>query len=237
MIDIHNHLIFGVDDGAMDFEETKKMLVMASLDGITDIIATPHYAFEKERHHLVEKHYVEALNWIETTQLPIRLYLGNELLLGSNLEEDLEEGCCKSLAGSKYILVEFYRHMQIISIKRFLFQLCIKGYVPVIAHCERLVENKTDLALLYEMRSMGCMLQVNASKVLAPETRFQRKWIYRLLKENAISFIASDAHGSIIRQPKLKEAYKVIAKKLGESVAQRVFIDNQNEIIHPSHTK
>lgn len=232
MVDLHSHILFGVDDGAQNLEETKQMLEMASIDGIHAIIATPHY--DALNQDLIEKNYQEVIRWIEEMALPLKLYLGNETLLTDSLLEDIEGGKCKPLANSRYFLIEFYRHTHVYTIKHVLFKLCIKGYIPVIAHCERLVENKEDLKLLQELNDMGCMLQVNASKILKPEGRWQKRWMDQLLKSGAISFVASDAHNCSSRQPRLKQAYRVVSKRLGESVAQNVFINNQKEILKTS---
>lgn len=233
MIDIHNHLLYGVDDGASSLDETKKMLWHAYQDGIKAIIVTPHYRYKMERkdNSELELIFKKIVEWMEEVVLPMKLYLGHEAFLDEELVEDLVATKCKTLAGSRYVLVEFYQNAPLLTLKKIIFQMRVKNYVPIIAHCERLIEDKADLSKLQELTELGCLLQVNARTIVSPDGRFEKKWLLNYLKEERISFIASDAHNLTTRTPELKEAYLLTVRRVGQQIADRIFIHNPNKII------
>lgn len=233
MIDIHNHLLYGLDDGARTIEETKQMIDISHQDGITSIIFTPHYIHNKNNYNLIQMQtkFDEIKKWVEALEPPIKLYLGHEAFLDETLIEDLVKGKCKTLAGSRYILVEFYKRTPYSVVRNLLFQIELNGFVPIIAHCERLVQNKEDLKLLLSLKEKGCLIQINAGTILKPDNRWQKRWLYKLIKNKTISFISSDAHNLDTRKPGLKLTYNLIAKKFGEQIAQDIFVNNPNQII------
>lgn len=232
MIDIHSHILFGLDDGAENMAETKEMLYYASREGIQAIVATPHYVRGKENSSDVQKNYDEIMQWIEQVRLPVTLYLGNEALLSDDLVEDLKEGKCKTLASSQCILVELHNLMPVLIVKRLIFQLTLKGYKPVIAHCDRLIKDKGHKELLLEIVKMGALLQVNASCFTDAGFKAERRVILKLIKKGIISFVASDSHDAKSRKPELKVAYELIRRKFGLKVADDLFLNNQKALLN-----
>jgi protein-tyrosine phosphatase len=233
MIDIHSHIIHGLDDGAKTFEDTISMINMSYNEGIRSIIATPHYheyfRYEMEQmeswfHVIVEKFAKDKPG--------MNFYLGNECYLDENLLEALLKGKCKTLAGSSYVLIEISYYTPTQMAKIMLTDIMRNGYIPIIAHCERLVDNKDDLGKISELKSMGCLFQINSSVLLKPQKRWLLRWIFTSLKNHTISFIASDSHDVIHRRPALKEAYSIVSKKAGIEIANDVFCTNAQKIIN-----
>ena len=237
MIDIHSHIIYGIDDGAKTIEDAMAMLDIAYNDGIRSIIATPHY-HEYFRYEAVEmENRLQLITERFSEEKPeMKLYLGNECYLDENLLEDLMGGKCRTLAGSQYVLVEINYYTPTQMAKMMLRDIIDKGYFPIIAHCERLLGNSEDLRKIGEFKAIGCLFQINASIILRPQKKWLTNWTYSSLKDYTISFISTDSHDTIIRRPVLKEAYNIVRKKAGIEIANDVFSGNAQSIINYSNT-
>jgi protein-tyrosine phosphatase len=157
--------------------------------------------------------------------------LGNEVYLGSNFYEILEQGEFFTLAGSDYILIEF----NFVDIPKNIAEICyeakLKGYKPIIAHAERYVSLFNDKELLKDILNEGAFLQVNASTIINKESKENCKFAHYLLKNELISFIASDMHNMDSRGFYLDEAYQYITKKCSKTYAEQIFITNQQHIL------
>lgn len=233
MIDIHSHILFGIDDGARTIEESMAMLRLASNNGTKAIIATPHYSRNKYFYKLEEydKLFVTIIKEIKKEELSIKIYQGQEAFLDEYLLEDLLSGKCKTLNGSRYVLIEIFSNVSFQIIKKMLFDILIKGYVPIIAHCERIIKKKKDYNKIIELREMGCLLQINASVLLKRNKPFLRRWLIKRIKDETINFISSDAHNTTYRNPILSSTYKLVEKKVGISIANKIFIYNPERIL------
>jgi len=113
--------------------------------------------------------------------------------------------------------------------KKTIFDLGCNGYIPIIAHCERLVKNNDDYRKLLDLNDMGCYLQIIGSKKL-----LLKRWIIKQMKEGVISFVASDTHGVTYRPNNLLVAYKLLIKKIGKESADLIIIENPKCIINNS---
>ncbi len=233
MIDIHNHLIFSIDDGAKDMEKSLEMINEYLAQGVDCVITTPHYRRDLFPYDLgiMRAHYNELKQIIIDENLPFELYLGHEAYLNEHLLDNLINGHCLTLADSDYVLIEipsleFYEIAQ-----HMLFEIADRGFIPIIAHCERLVHNREDLDKLIALKGFGYYLQVNAEAILRPNKRWLKQWIIKNIGNRVISFVASDAHGMRHRKINLGEAYVILAAEVGESLAKEVLEENQRRVI------
>lgn len=234
MIDIHTHILYNIDDGPKTKEETIKMLHMAIKEGTKTIIATPHYicgANKYTKKGLIDR-YNEIVTYIEEENLPLNLILGNEAYLDENIVEALNNGSCNTLGDSRYVLTEFYNNAKIDFVKPILYKMMLNDYIPIIAHVERLIFELEDIEKAEELLDIGCLLQMNARSIVKPKSRKDKKIIYKLLKDEMIHFVASDAHNTKSRKPELKKAYSIVSKKFGQVLADNVFINNGQLIIN-----
>lgn len=233
MIDIHNHFIFGLDDGAKTLEDSIEMLKYAYNNGITTIITTPHYKKDKYVYCLeqIENNYDILLACLDKQNIPIQLYLGNEAYLDEYLLQDLITKQCKTLAGSRYCLIEIYYDTPFMGLKNILFDIISNGYIPIIAHCERLIIDKKDTNKIFELKKMGCYLQINANVLSSSKKIWLRKWLIENLENRLISFVSTDAHNTLTRPPDLMTAYNLVKKKLGIFTANEIFIKNPQKVI------
>ena len=238
IIDMHSHILPGVDDGAKTFEEAVNMLKLSYNDGVRKIICTPHYHIGRviaDREKCLEG-ITKLKEVIDEAKVELELYLGNEIYYHTESVEDVASGEIMSLAGSSYILFEFVPGVDISVIHKAVNDAFMEGYTPIIAHFERYgcLVNKPDRCK--ELKEMGALLQVNASSVIgksgfADNERKLKKFIKGLMKKQLISFVASDAHGDSHRIPEFRKCYKYVVRKFGKAYAQKIFYDNQEKIL------
>ena len=226
MIDIHNHGIYGVDDGADTIETSLAMLEAAREQGITDIIYTPHYRhgmFETPV-EVIEEHFHKIEEALEGRCKAgsgpyINVALGCEYHVDSEIIDHLRSGRVHSLADSSYVLTEYSHDTPEKSIRLFTDELLAAGYIPVIAHVERYGVFQKNPDLAGNLEDMGAMIQVNADSVLGLEGHVLKKTVKRLLDLDVVDYVASDAHGTKERANHLSKAQDRIAKKYGSDRA------------------
>ncbi|WP_034467582.1 CpsB/CapC family capsule biosynthesis tyrosine phosphatase [Butyrivibrio proteoclasticus] len=233
-IDIHCHIMPGVDDGSPDMETSLKMLRIAAKNDITHIILTPHH---KPMHHNVSPEhnvaYTDRLQQaLDREGLNIKLYSGNEIYYSDETFRELEEGRITTLAGSDYVLVEFHPTNPYKAIHNAAYQVQAAGYIPVIAHVERYSDMVSKPARVEELVDMGCLIQVNANSVMGKYGFGISSFTKKLLKNRLVHFVATDAHDTGKRAPELLECRRFVDRKFGEDYGRRIFYDNPMSIIH-----
>lgn len=233
LIDMHNHILPGVDDGSKDMDMSIKMLHIAASEGITSIILTPH---NKPNHRNVHKDSMSARieelrRQCELNGINIEFYTGNEVFYRSGVIDAIEEGRAMTMAGSMYVLLEFTPETEWDYVRRGVYEVVSGGYTPIVAHVERYNHVMKSMDRVYELCDMGAHLQVNASSVMGEVGREIKNATKKLLKQDLVDFIASDAHDDKKRTPKLADCAKYITKKYGADRAQKIFVDNPKCII------
>lgn len=231
MTDIHCHVIYGIDDGAATLEESLAMLKTAYEDGINRVIATPHYndVYRGGAEVILERADIIARR-LKRENIDVCLFTGNECLLDDKLLGDLLSGRCLTLAGSRYVLIEISPFLSPGIMKTMLSDIIRNNYIPIVAHCERLVGKREDIGKIRNLKDIGCLLQINASTVLENKRGWFRKWVMSSIADGSVSFICSDAHDIINRKPVLKQAYAAVTKGLGHDAAEHVFRLNAGKI-------
>ena len=222
--DIHSHVIWGVDDGAEEKEETFRMLREAVEDGIHTIICTPHmtpgvYEFPMEK---FREHFFEAGEYIRRQELPLALYSGAEILWTEHVPRLLREGKIPTLAGSQYVLVEFSPTDSYEKISDALQKVSGTGYLPVIAHMERYPAiGKTEQVRELRDRA-GARVQINARTLTRKQPLLRRRFFDSLFTERLADFIATDTHALPGRRTCMTEGMNVLRQKYGDRIAQRI---------------
>ena len=202
MIDIHSHVIPGVDDGAADLTEGLLLLNQAWNQGITTVFATPHSdAFLLDRNTAMKN--FASLHSLAKRFLPgLRLYLGCEVLCeGETMDKTiarLQNGTLPTLGGTEFVLTEFSPWGNLESANTAIFRLLNAGFTPVIAHPERYSFLEFDE--IRRFRDAGALLQVNAYS-LGVESDPIREKACRLAKAGLISFLGTDMHSTTSRPP------------------------------------
>lgn len=228
MIDIHSHILPGVDDGSDSFEKSMRMLKCAADDGISGIILTPH---NKPGHR--HMHFSKMASNVEKLQklmaegnIKIELYIGSELYYRSGLLEEIENDISATLAGSSYVLLEFTPLEDYDYIRNGCYSLLMGGYYPVLAHAERYQNVCSKKYGIDELIEMGCYIQVNAGSVMGKAGPRVKRFVRNMLKRRQVHFIATDAHDLKKRAPCLSDCANFIRKKYGDDYSEKLFCEN-----------
>ncbi|MDG5471565.1 tyrosine protein phosphatase [Jeotgalibacillus sp. ET6] len=221
MIDIHCHILHGVDDGPQNETDTLAMLHKAVEDGITDIIATPHH---RNRHYINEKQdvlaRVDEVNALaKENRLPVAIHPGQEIRIYGEIAEDYSRGEILTLAdNTNYVLVELPSSQVPAYTERVLYEMQVAGLVPIIAHPERNSAVMEDPGKLYTLINQGALSQVTAASVAGDFGKKIQKFSMELLEHELAHFIASDAHDTKNRGFAVKRALEVIEASHGHDL-------------------
>ena len=231
-VDMHSHILPGVDDGSKNMEMTCKMLEMAYAQGVRTMFATPHFGSGKEKYDkdfLMEQYELVKEKAKNTGEEGIALFLGNELYYGHGTLESLETGKALTMNGSKYVLVEFDVEIRYNDLYSALQKLVLAGYRPILAHIERYMCLYKQYDKLYSLKKMGITLQVNTASVI-PRLSSHAIFCRRVIEEGYIDILGSDTHSTEWRPPCMQDAIKVLKKKTPEKTLKRILESNPQKI-------
>ena len=231
MIDIHTHLLFGVDDGPETMEESLEMLRFAKEQGIKAMILTPHY-----RHGMFSYPYDKITeNFLRlreaAKEIGVVLFLGTEHHVNSMMIEHIQTQRVRTLAGTQYVLAEYKHDTEFEYITKSVQDLLRNGYIPVVAHIERYLCMHKDIDRIGWLRDMGAMVQVNANAVLGMEGFKVKAFTKKLLKEGYVDFVASDSHDMKKRVNNMGKCREYLYKKYDERYVDRILQHNAMEIL------
>lgn len=225
MLDIHHHLLPGLDDGARDLKTSLLMVEMALADGITHIVCTPHashrYHFDPERNAAVFAELQDA----------IHAHLGDVVTLGlgcdfhlmfDNIEDAQRHPTRYTINGHNYLLVEFPDSAIAPNMAQTFYHLSLSGMTPIITHPERNPILSRQPERMYEWLQAGALIQVTASALGGRFGAAAARTAHWLLDHNWVHFLATDAHDTQSRPPVLRSAYEHVAKTYGKETAERL---------------
>lgn len=224
MIDIHSHILQGVDDGSVDLDQSIAMLKEEENQGVTEVVITPHYRADfLPKVEDIRTNFAELKTCAEQNRINVKLHLGQEIYAFDDIVKALKEEKVLSIDGGKYVLVEFStKHFADISETVYMF---VKNkYIPIVAHIGRYFYANIETAR--EVKELGGLVQINASSVCGPFI-FRRK-VFAMIKAGLVDFVASDVHHN--RKNLMLKAYKKIEKKFGKETADKLFTENAKAI-------
>ena len=232
-VDIHCHILPGVDDGSQTPEETKAMLQKAWDEGIQIMVATPHYHKQRGKNdiELIKKQLLLTRKLAKEVHPKMQICLGMEIYNGEDVPELLKEGRVVSIRKSRYILVEFSPGDEFQYILNAVRKLQMSGHTVIIAHIERYNCLRKDISNVEYLREMGAYLQVNTGSITGSYGRSVKKFLREVLKAHLVQLVGTDAHGSERRTPKMQEAYKEVVKRCGEEYADQIFGQNAKKVL------
>lgn len=225
MVDIHCHLLYGLDDGSDSIETSKAMAESAIAEGITHIIATPH---SSQHHRFVPELVRQRRDEIqELFRGRLILATGCDFHLSfENLRGVQEDPLRYSLNQRNYLLVEFADFAVPATADQTLHELQLIGLTPIITHPERNPLIRTKPERMFRWLRQGCLVQVTAQSLLGKFGRPAQDATKEWLEAGAIHFFASDAHNTTSRPLRLKEAYDEVARLHSEETAEALFVKN-----------
>ena len=232
-VDIHTHILPGVDDGAPDMEQAMKLLHLARRNGTAAVVLTPHYRgrFRSNTPQFLREQFRKLCARAEKEIPDLRLFLGNEAAHERELGEKVAQGRVLSLNDSNYVLLEFDFNSSRIQVYEETMALIGSGYTPIIAHAERYEIFRKNKQLAEELLYVGALIQLNAESILGKYGFAVKRLCHRLLKNGMVHFVASDGHDQKERTPVLKECFEYVSKRYSEEYAWKIFRENAVELL------
>ena len=234
MIDIHNHILPNVDDGAKSFEMSIKMLKHAHHQGVTEIVNTIHYQhplfmnidFSVQRLEKLKNSIQLKLNELD---IDLKIHLGCEVFYYDNLLKIKDEPFI-TIGKGKFMLIEFSPNNIPNSQKQTLFDLKMNGITPIIAHPERYKKVQNDLNIIFDWINAGCIIQVDSGSVLGFLGKKAKETSLAIIKENCCHVLASDAHNDTNRNFCIKKSYEIAKNIVGAEQAYRLVMEHPYSI-------
>lgn len=235
MIDIHSHVLPGIDDGSADMGMSLDMLAMAAASGVRTLVATPHCnipgEFDNYRSPELEALFLALQREAEREEIPIRLCRGMEIYATPELPELLAGRRVWTLNGSRYFLMEFAFREDPDFCREILDSCARLGYAPIIAHPERYYFVQDDPALAYEWCTAGYGLQVNKGSLLGRFGPDARATADLLMRHGLVACVASDAHRPYARSTHFGEVRAFLDEAYGEDYSRLLLEENPARIL------
>lgn len=229
MIDIHHHLLYGLDDGSANIETSLEMAEMAIADGITHIVCTPHASSEYS--FLPEENAARIACLREKLGDRLTLGLGCDFHLSyDNIEDALAYPAKYSINGKRYLLVEFPDFGIPKNIATSFYEMAVAGMTPIITHPERNLTLMQKHEKLAEWIRMGCLVQVTAGSLLGRFGKAPQRVARQLLDLRWVHVIATDAHNTTSRPPVMSDAFEFLSDHYGQEEAERLCVENPRAI-------
>ena len=221
MVDLHNHLLHGLDDGSPDLETSVRMARLAAEDGLTHMICTPHcsteYAFEPE---LIAERLEELRTAVARESIPLTLGSGCDFHLSyDNLLDALANPRKYTLRGSEYLLIELPDHGIPPTLDNTLYELRLAGMTPILTHPERNMTLQRSPEMLNSWLRNGLLVQVTANSVTGGMGKYAQRVAMELLRKRWVHFLATDAHNLTSRPPILSLAHAEVSRRFGAAYA------------------
>lgn len=233
MIDLHCHILPGLDDGADSLARSLDMARIAVADGITAMACTPHI---RPAGHNNAAGTIAAATRLFADELaragvPLSVVTGADIHLVPDLQAGLRSGRYPTLGGSRHFLLELPHYVRPPYLRKTLHEVMAGGHVPIITHPERQPWIETGHATLATLSDRGVWMQVTAGSLTGGFGRRARYWAERLLEEGRVQLLASDAHDTDRRPPLLSRARDLAADRVGEAEAERLVTTRAAQIL------
>lgn len=240
MIDIHSHILWGLDDGSKNLSDSVEMAKQAVAEGITSIIATPHHrhpSFTNDKKDVLSK-VQEVKAELNRQNIQLDLYAGQEIRLFGEMVDIFNRGEeLLTLNDSEYVLVEFPSSNIPKYTEQLFYDLLVNGYTPIIAHPERNAEIAENSDKLYRLIKNGALSQVTAASVAGMFGKKTQKLSLNMLEHQLAHFVATDAHNITNRACVWKQAMDKLDKKLGSDMVKLVNLQAEDVLLGRSMRK
>lgn len=233
MIDLHSHILPGVDDGAADLEMSLRIAKKYVENGYEKVVATPHYIEGTRKHsslELLEK--LEELNAaIQVEGLDLKVLPGNEIYISPSTVSDIVSGQALTLNNSRFVLLELPSNDVPKYTDTIIYELQIKGYFPIVSHPERNARIIDNPNILHSMLEKGALTQMNLQSLEGMYGKSAMETAQVLLKHNMIHFAATDTHSDGRRSPETRRMLKLLESKVGKETYWRIVYENPEKVI------
>jgi len=236
MIEIHSHILPGIDDGSKTIDESIEIIKNAIDNGVTDIILTPHYIVGSD--YMVnnadkKKLLTKLKTRLKKENIDINLYLGNEVFVENNMPELIDNNEITTINNSKYLLFELPMNYSFNGLDNVIFDLRNKGYYPIIAHPERYAFLKENPKLIEDLIDKGALFQGNIGSFIGSYGKRTKEVALLYIKHNIYTFIGTDTHHT--NNPfynSIEEVKQLLKKYISEDEIKNLFINNALKVIN-----
>jgi protein-tyrosine phosphatase len=233
MIDLHSHILPGIDDGATDLAVSLDMARAWVDDGVTTVACTPHIlpGLFHNTGPQIRQAVAELQAELDGAGIALRLVTGADNHVIPNFTAALQQGHLLSLADTRYVLVEPPHHTAPPRLGELLFSLMTAGFVPVLTHPERLTWIESHYDSIRSFAERGVWMQITAGALTGAFGRAPRYWGERMLCEGLVQILATDAHNMRSRRPVLAEGRKCVESLIGAEEARRLVEDRPRAVL------
>ena len=233
MIDLHSHILFGIDDGAADLAMSIEMAKAWVADGVSIVAATPHIL--PGLYHNTGPQIRAATGMLQAeldrAGVPLRLVTGADNHIVPDFVAGLKSGHLLPIGETRYVLVEPPHHVAPQRMDELFFAIQAAGYVPILTHPERLSWLPQHYDLIQQLIRHGVWMQITSDSLTGAFGRSPQYWATRMLDEGGVHILASDAHDPSKRPPRLSEGFYAAARRLGEAEAANLVLHRPRGIL------
>jgi protein-tyrosine phosphatase len=233
MIDLHSHILPGIDDGAADLGVALEMAGAWAADGVSVVACTPHIlpGLYHNTGPQIRRAIQELQNALDQEGIPLRLVTGADNHVVPDFVAGLQSGRLLSLCDSRYVLVEPPHHTAPPHLEDLFFGLLVAGYVPILTHPERLTWVPSRYESIQRLVQAGVWMQITSGSLTGAFGRAAQYWAERMLEEGCVHILATDAHDCERRPPKLSRGRDSAAKRVGSQEAERLVLTRPRGIL------
>mgnify|MGYP004629368829 FL=1 len=236
MIDMHNHILYGIDDGCKTIEESIETIKNMKKIGFNSIVLTPHYiedsSFKANNNLKLERLEILKEELLKNN-IDVNLFLGNEIFINESINELIINKEIRSINNTRYILIELPFNNQILNLDDYLYELKLKGYKIIIAHPERYTYFKDNYKEARKLYDSGVLFQVNYGSIIGQYGSSSLKLVKKLLKDDMVDFISTDIHKpSSSLFDKFDDIKHKIIKIIGEDKFKDISYNNILKVIN-----
>lgn len=234
IVDLHSHILFGIDDGAKSSQQSLEMVKQAWENGIRAICATPHLPLQDRENFYQKAKLILKQTEILTKEqnLNIQLYMGFEISLEYSLITDKNLSNYTLNQNGKHLLCELPFGTSLKLAEKMFYPLRLDGYIPILAHVERFISSESEINELPKLIDLGVFLQVNAASLVGIAGNRTKKIAETLVNSNLVHLVASDAHDQRVRSYlPMALAYASCQRLVGEEKTQELFEINPSLIL------
>ena len=231
MIDIHSHILPGIDDGSKDIDMTIEMLKMAKNTGTNHIVATPHFCrgYGELSYSEVKKMAEELEKLLKDEGINLKIHYGQEVYYSDQIIKDYANGIIGTINSSKYMLIELPMKSFYSDTLEILYELKVKGIVPILAHPERYRPIIDKPSTINKFIDEGFLFQMNSGSIEGQFGNSVKKTAEILLKNNIYNFIGSDAHNNTTRVPGISKGIE-LAKNISD-ISEELFLESGRKLL------
>lgn len=236
MIDIHSHILYGIDDGAKTIEDSIDIIRQAASNGVTDIVLTPHFIVGSTYNcnNINKKKLITKIkNKLKKENINVSIYVGNEVFVENDMLKLKKEGHISTLCNGKYLLFELPMSGETKNLNDIIFDLRCKGYIPVMAHPERYLNIEKNPKIIEELIDKGVLFQCNLGSFLGVYGKKAKKTAILLLKHHAITFLGSDIHSVKDNYyNSLNNIKRILLRYVSEEEVEDLLVNNASKLLN-----